>query len=82
MVTKLDVDILIGQGTCSNCSLGEATPPKKWGIIFRAVIKEGEGYNAFICIQCLQSFVDKAKEVKETVGTINKRIIDEEKGTP
>ena len=82
MVTKLDVDILIGQGICSNCSPIETTPQKKWGVFFRVMVKEGEGFDAFICIDCHQGFVDKAKEVKKTVAMIDKKVADEEKGAP
>lgn len=65
----MEIDILIGKNKCNSCSLAVATkdesPPEKWGVIFRFMIGKDEGYSAFICIECLQSFVDKAKEVKK-----------------
>jgi len=69
----MEIDILIGKGKCDSCPLAVTTkdesPPEKWGVIFRFMMKDDEGYSAFLCIECLQSFVDKAKEVKK-VGNI------------
>lgn len=60
----MEIDILIGKGLCSNCSpvatTKDESPSEKWGIIFKV-----EDYSILICIDCLQSFVDKAKSVKQ-----------------
>lgn len=60
-----EADVLIAKGMCGVCSpmitilKKDENPPEKWGILIRL-----EGKDLFICLGCLQTLMDKARDLK------------------
>lgn len=60
-----EAEVLIAKGMCGICSplitilKKDEKPPEKWGVLIRL-----EGKAFFICLNCLQTLINKAHDLK------------------